>query len=64
MSYSDWFDKIVWLKDKVILPNNNRISKINYQTEKGFDTHGFNSMLFKEYNKQEPVKPDGRRYKK
>jgi len=64
MSYKDWFNKIQWLKDKVILPDNNRISKSNYQTEKGFDIDKFNTMLFKEYNKQHPVKADGRRYKK
>jgi hypothetical protein len=64
MNYRDWFKKIIWLKDKVILPDNNRISKTSYQTEKGFDIDKFNSMLFKEYNKQHPTKPDGRRYKK
>jgi len=32
--------------------------------EKGFDIDKFNTMLFKEYNKQHPVKADGRRYKK
>ena len=63
MNYKDWFKQIKWLKDKVILPNGERISKSSYITPKGFNIDGFNSMLFQEYNKQYPVN-DGRRYKK
>lgn len=64
MTYKEWFLQIKWLKDKVILPSNIRISKDKYITSKGFDIDGFNSLLFEEYNKQYPVKEDGRRYKK
>jgi len=62
-SYKEWFKEIQWLKDKVILPENISISKSDYITDKGFDIDGFNSLLFKLYNKQNPVS-DGRRYKK
>lgn len=63
MTYQEWFKKIVWLKDKVILPDNVRISKKNYITKNGFDINSFNTMLFKTYNTLYPVS-DGRRYKK
>lgn len=63
MTYQDWFKKIVWLKDKIILPNNNTISKSDYITKDGFDINSFNTMLFKTYNTLYPVS-DGRRYKK
>ena len=59
MTYQEWFKKIQWLKDKVILPENISISKSDYITDKGFDIDGFNSLLFKLYNKQNPVS-DGR----
>lgn len=64
MTYQEWFKQIIWLKNKIILPNGERLSKSNYQTTKGFDIDKFNSMLFQEYNKQHPTKQDGRRYKK
>ena len=51
-TYKDWFKDIQWLKDKVILPDNKRISKDKYITSNGFDIDGFNKMLFNEYNKQ------------
>jgi len=63
MTYQKWFEKIIWLKDKIILPNNNTISKSDYITKDGFDINSFNSMLFKTYNILYPVS-DGRRYKK
>jgi len=63
MIYKEWFNKIQWLRDKIILPNHKTISKSNYVTDKGFNIDGFNSLLFQEYNKQYPVN-DGRRYKK
>ena len=63
-TYKEWFLEIQWLKDKVILPNNIYVSKQSYIKANGFDIDGFNSMLFEEYNKQYPVKKDGRRYKK
>lgn len=63
-TYKEWFNEIKWLKDKVILPNGERISKSSYVKKDGFDIDSFNKMLFKEYNKQSPVKKDGRRYKK
>ena len=62
-TYKEWFKEIQWLKDKVILPDNIYISKSDYITNKVFDIDGFNSLLFKLYNKQYPVS-DGRRYKK
>ncbi len=63
MTYQEWFEKIQWLKDKVILPNGQTISKSNYITKDGFDINNFNTMLFKTYNTLYPVS-DGRRYKK
>ena len=63
MTYQEWFKQIVWLKDKIILPNNNTISKSDYITKDGFDINSFNTMLFKTYNTTYPVN-DGRRYKK
>jgi hypothetical protein len=62
-TYRDWFKEIKWLKDKVILPDNTRVSKLNFQTKDGFDINAFNSFLFKTYNEQYPVN-DERRYKK
>ena len=62
-TYREWFKKIVWLQDKIILPNNIRISKSNYITKNGFEIDSFNTLLFKIYNKLYPVN-DGRRYKK
>jgi len=61
-TYQEWFKEIKWLKDKVILPNNQTISKSDYITKEGFDINGFNTMLFKTYNILHPVS-DGRRYK-
>ena len=63
MTYKEWFKKIVWLQDKIILPSNIRISKSNYITKDGFNIDRFNTMLFKTYNTLHPVN-DGRRYKK
>ena len=63
MSYREWFKKIVWLREKVVLPNDETISKLDYTTKDGFEIDGFNTILFKEYNKQHPIS-DGRRYKK
>ena len=63
MTYQEWFKQIIWLKDKIILPNNITISKSDYITKDGFDINSFNTMLFKTYNKLYPVS-DGRRYKK
>lgn len=63
MTYQEWFKKIIWLKDKIILPNNTTISKSDYITKDGFDINSFNTMLFKIYNTLYPVS-DGRRYKK
>ena len=51
-TYKEWFLEIKWLKDKVILPDNIRISKEQYITSKGFDIDGFNTMLFNIYNKK------------
>ena len=48
-TYKEWFLDIQWLKDKVILPNNIKVSKSDYITSKGFDIDGFNSLLFKTY---------------
>lgn len=62
-TYQEWFKKIQWLKDKIILPNNNTISKSDYITKNGFDIDRFNKMLFNTYNILHPVS-DGRRYKK
>lgn len=63
-TYKDWFKDIVWLKDKVILPNGQTVSKNSFIKEEGFNIDGFNSFLFKTYNTLYPVKKDGRRYKK
>lgn len=63
MSYKDWFKKIIWLKDKIILPNGQKVDKIQFVKKDGFDIDGFNVFLFNTYNKLYPVS-DGRRYKK
>ena len=63
MSYKDWFKKIIWLKDKVILPNNQTVDKSRFVRKDGFDIDSFNVFLFNTYNKLYPVS-DGRRYKK
>lgn len=63
MTYKEWFKKIVWLQDKIILPNNIRISKSYYITKDGFNIDGFNTMLFKKYNTLYLVS-DRKRYKK
>ena len=63
MTYQEWFKKIVWLRDKIILPNNTTISKSDYITKDGFNINEFNKMLFRTYNMIYPVS-DGRRYKK
>lgn len=63
MSYKDWFKKIIWLKDKIILPNNQTVDKSQFVRKDGFDIDGFNVFLFNTYNKLYPVS-DGRRYKK
>jgi len=62
-TYQEWFKKIIWHKDNIILPNSQTISKAEYITKDGFDINGFNTMLFKTYNILHPVS-DGRRYKK
>ena len=63
ITYKEWFKKIVWLREKVVLPDGKTICKLDYTTKDGFEIDGFNSLLFKLYNKQNPVS-DGRRYKK
>lgn len=63
MTYQEWFKKIIWLKEAVVLPNGQRISKTGYITKDGFETGNFSKLLFKTYNKLYPVS-DGRRYKK
>lgn len=62
-TYKDWFKKIIWLKDKVILPNNQTVDKSRFVRKDGFDIDSFNVFLFNTYNKLYPVS-DGRRYKK
>ncbi len=62
-TYKEWFKKIIWLKDKVILPNNQTVDKSQLVRKDGFDIDGFNVFLFNTYNKLYPVS-DGRRYKK
>ena len=63
MTYQEWFKKIIWLKEKVVLPNGQTISKLNYINKDGFETGDFSNLLFKTYNKLYPVS-DGRRHKK
>lgn len=62
MSYIEWSKQIQWLRDKVILPNGNRVSKDGYITKNGFDIDGFNKILYKIWLNTN-VKKDGRRYK-
>jgi hypothetical protein len=63
MTYKDWFQEIKWLRDKIILPNNNRISKDSFNVDGKFNADSLNKFLFKKYNEEYPVN-DGRRYKK
>lgn len=52
MTYTEWFNKVIFLKDKVILPNNISVDKIDWITNKGFDFDNFNLFLKKQYYKQ------------
>lgn len=64
LTFKEWLNSILYLKDKVILPNGDRMSKGNYISSEGiFDTVEFNRSLFKEYIKQQPPRPDGTRLK-
>ena len=56
ITYKEWFLEIKWLKDKVILPNGIRISKLDYITPKGFNINDFNTMLFNKYNEYNETK--------
>ena len=49
-TYTEWFNEIVWLKNKIILPNGYRIDKGEWITNKGFDIDKFNKYLFDTYN--------------
>ena len=59
-TYKEWFKKIIWLKDKVILPNNQTVDKSQFVRKDGFDIDGFNVFLFNTYNKLYPVSDDRR----
>jgi hypothetical protein len=60
--YKDWYDEIVWLKDKVILPKGRVVYKGSCVTKDGFDTEKFNNILRKIWLNTN-TKADGRRYK-
>lgn len=61
-TYTEWFNDIKWLRDKIILPDGNTIDKTTYVTKDGFDINRFNTFLFQTYNTLYPVQ-DGRIYK-
>jgi len=52
MTYQEWFKQIIFMKDKVILPNKLSIDKKPWIKSKGFDIDGFNSFLKQQYYKQ------------
>ena len=64
MTYKEWCSKLQWLKDKVILPNGTSLSKADFITKDGFNIESFNELLYSLYEKDNKLKPDGRRYKK
>lgn len=50
MTYKEFIKQTQFLKDKIILPNGNRISKDKWITNKGFDFDSFNKYLMDTYN--------------
>jgi len=44
-NFNEWVSKIVYLKDKVILPDGRILYKTAFITPKGFDLEGFNELL-------------------
>jgi len=50
MTYSQWIKAIVFLRDKIILPDGTRISKDRWITSKGFNFDKFNKYLMDTYN--------------
>ncbi len=42
--YKEWYDKILWYKDYVLL-DGKRISKLPYVTSNGFNSTEFNKKL-------------------
>jgi len=50
MVYEEWLTKVVYLKDKVILPDGRYIYKTAFITPKGFDGEGFNELLKDAFN--------------
>ncbi len=51
-SYQDWFQKIQWLRDKIILPDNKRIDKTTFMTDGQVDANKLNNILLDEYRRQ------------
>lgn len=49
MTYEEWLTKVVYLKDKVILPDGRYIYKQAFNTPNGFDGEAFNELLKDSY---------------
>ena len=50
MTFEEWLTKIVYMKDKVILPDGRYIYKTAFITQHGFDGEGFNELLKDAFN--------------
>lgn len=48
--FKEWKNKIIYLRDKVILPDGTTINKLKWVSEHGFDTKEFEYYLEKIYN--------------
>ena len=49
MTYQEWFKQVIFLKDKIILPNGVRFDKTKWITSNGFDIDKFNKFLKHHY---------------
>ncbi len=48
-NFIQWYNQIVHLKDKVILPNGIKFTKLPYITSNGFNNAKFRTDLYKYY---------------
>lgn len=56
-TYQEWVEEIQWLRDKIILPNGERVDKTNLMRKGQMDADLLNKMLMKEYNEYCKRKP-------
>ena len=56
MTYTEWFQKILFMRDKVILPDGKQINKLKWVTPNGFNINEFNKFLMITYNELQEKK--------